>query len=721
MTFIHRDYESSSLADINDVGSYRYSCDPSTRILMFAVAAENDEPVLWDFLNPESTESLEAVRLMNLAREEQLLVYAHNTGFELAIDHYRLKQDVGIDPVPHDQLRCTQAMSRRAAIPPSLDGAAKFLKLPLQKGSVGSALIDIFSNQGKLTTMHPPAGMIDPSTIKELKNGKFSKGKKPKTRKSPSPILDAEILWDWLVKVDGEFMTVRAAWELFKNYCRQDVRVEQAIHRKLAPFELVGDELASFQFDMRMNFRGVPVNVKALQNALVIVEEFQERMEARMLKMCGLRSSQGIKLKAWLKERGYEYDDMQADTVEKALKEPEKLTPLAQEVLLCRSLLSFAALKKIPAMLRSVCPDGLVRGTTAWYGARTGRATGRLLQVQNVRKSTIPDSDFAYELICNGTTLDTLEMLWGSPLEVIASCTRHFIQFPGKDMFDADYVGIEGRLSFWICGEQEKLDSILAGVDQYKVAAADVAYNIPYDQVTKEQRTVGKVIELQLVFGASGKGLRKSLLDKQGIDIPLAQCNQFVANYRAKYHKLAKLWRDMDNAAKAAIKYGKVTYVADGQIGFGRLIYGGETWLVIKQPCGRKIYYPRPEVKSVFRKYGEEDMFADPAKRERGGYWSDAISFYGTVEGVWCRVNTHGSKMFENVVQGMGADILNHGCINAEAAGYDIFMIVHDQSLAPSDKGTLEGFKEAFCTKQEWAKTFPLAVSAAVVPYYLKD
>lgn len=718
---IHRDYESSSLSDITSVGAYRYCADPSTRILMFAILEDDSEPVLWDFLNPNSEESREAVRLMRKANEERILTYAHNTQFEIAIDHYRLKQDVGVDPIDHDLIRCTQAMCRRAAIPPSLGEAAKFCNLEQQKASVGDALIDIFSCQHKPTTLYPPEGAIDPDSVKPLKRGGFTKGKKPKNRKSASPILEDEIPWDWQVRVDGQLITVRQAWELFKDYCKQDVRAERELHRKLEPFELTGDELASFQFDMRMNFRGVPVNRDALTKAQALVESFQGVVEARMQRMCGLKSSQGQKLKAWLKERGYPYDDMQADTVEKALANPEGLTPLAQEVLQCRALLSFAALKKIPSMLNAACPDGRVRGTTVWYGARTGRATGRIIQPQNMKKSTIQGSKIAYDLICQGTDLGTLELMWGSPLEVIASCCRHFIQRPEGMLLDADYTGVEARIAPWLGGEKEKLDSILAGLCQYKVMASEIVFNIPYDQVTKEQRTVGKPVELSCVYGTGGEGLMNALRDNHGVHKTEEECDAIVAAYRAKFKNLVQCWHDMERAAITAIRTGKMVEVADGRIAFGRFRRNGMTWMVMRLPSGRKLYYPRPEVKSVFRKYKEKDMVKHPWKREEGGYWSDSISFYGSLEGKWCRISTWGSRLFENACQAIGADLLNYGCLQAEAAGYPIIMIIHDQVLAEDVGLPLDRFKELFCAKQPWAETFPLDATADIAPFYLKD
>lgn len=658
MPDFHLDLETTSLCDI-DLGSYRYGADPSTRILLMAVAKEDGEPVVWRFNEPNHPESIAAVELLEEAIPPGDRIYAHNAGFEIALLHYRLAQDVQplFSPELH-QWRCTQAMCRKAAIPESLGGAAEFLKLDVQKEKIGEALIEVFSDQTSIITLEPPVGMIDPATRKVLKNGSLSKGTKPKNRKTPSPILDEVVLWDWRVKVAGTHMTVREAWDLFIDYCRKDVKVEQALHKKLGRFELAGDDLASFQFDMRMNHAGVPLNVAALRNAQTVIEQYQEKVEARMTRMCGLRSGQRDALLLWLRERGYPEDNLQADTVDEVLQSGV-LSGVTLEVLKCRALLAFAAIKKIPTMLKAVCPDGRVRGTMVWHGTRTGRATGRIVQVQNVKKATIKDPRTAYALICDGAPLEIFESLWESPLEAIASCVRHFIQFPDGDlMFDADFTGVEARIAAWVSDEEEKLQSILDNKCQYRVMASEIIYNIPYEEVTKEQRTVGKPVELSCVYGTGGKGLMTALWDNHGVKKTLSECNAIVKAYRAKFANIKKTWDDMEAAAKLAVTNNQVSHVAGGRISFGCIRTAGVRYLVMRLPSGRRMFYPNPEIKPVFKKYDEEEMREDPWKRDKKGYWIDSLSFYGKHKNIWRRIHTWGSRLFENACFVAGSEVL---------------------------------------------------------------
>lgn len=725
MSHYSLDYETTSACDIS-LGSYRYACDPTTRILMFAISKDAGEPALWDFLNSKSTESCRAMDLLREAIASGSCIYAHNAMFEVAISTYRMKSDLGIDPPDLGQWRCTQAMCRRAAAPESLAAASEFFNLGSKKDPVGKALIDLFSIQTRQFTLNPPVGMKDPSTVRPLKNGGFTAGKRPPSRKSDSPVLEDEILWDWTTTVAGNTMSVREAWDAFCGYCKQDIRAEDELHRKISHFELRDNELASWQFDLRMNHRGVPVNVDALHHADALVEATKEKLERRFMQLTGFASGQRDRVLEWLRERGYPEDVLQAGVVDEILSDPpESMTPEAVEALHTRSLLSYAALKKIPVMRDAACPDGRVRGTTMWHAARTGRAAGRIIQPQNFKKSTIDHSGLCYQMICQGDELDWFEDLWESPLEAIASSIRHFIQLPnGQKVLDADFVGVEARITPWLSGDKNKLKLILDGVDLYK-RMASLIFKTDYVSITKEQRTIAKPIELGCCFGVGGKSLQAALAKPPyNVERDRKTCDGYVKTYRESHPETIKAWSGIEEAAKQAISNPNQWFKAcDGKLSFRMGRAAGIPYLVMRLPSGRGLYYPLPDIKTVFKRYEEEDMLDDPWKREKGGYYIDQISFYGKLRetNAWGRVHTWGSRLFENAVQAIGADLLNHGMVCAEAAGYEIFMCVHDQALAEDNGLPLDGFLKALCTKQEWAETFPLAADGAVHPYYLKD
>lgn len=720
----HIDYETWSEADIKKTGGYRYANDPTTQILMFAIADDAGEVACWDHLDADSRESQRALGMFNHAIKTNDLLYAHNAPFEVAITRYRAQPDLGLIELPKlDQWRCTMAMCRRAAIPNGLDAAGQMLGLEAQKDKAGKMLMEIFSIPGKTTLQAPEHVKIF---------DKSSKGRRAPNRHTLNPLhgwYDAEgdhpeILWDWLVKVGSEMMTVRDAWEAYKDYCRQDVRTEMELHKRLRKFELTGQELRSFQFNLRLNDRGVPLNLRALQTAQKIVDQYYSREEIRFKNVTGLRPSQGQAFKAWLQNRGYPFDNLQAGTVDQALEDFDDLMSTeAVKALRIFALLNFAALKKISAMLRSACSDGMVRGTLKWHGARTGRATGELVQPQNIKKATL-DTTTAYQMLCDGCTLADLEELWDSPLEVIASCARHFIQREGTEFYDADFVGVEARLTPWIAGEQAKLDKILAGVDLYKDLATRI-FGVPYDEVTKKQRTIAKPAELGCCFGVGGAGLQKGLgAAPYFVHMSRKECNHIVKVYRDTHPNTVAAWRALEDAAKLAITEGITSTILNDRVRVGRQKIAGLTYMVLELPSKRRLYYPHAQVKPTWKPYTKEEMQEEPWKAEKGGYWLDQIRFWGERpnNAGWGWIATWGSRLFENIVQAMGADLLDQGCQAAEARGFEVFLIVHDQALCYAHPTlTVKDFEEAFCSVGEWANSFPLDAEAQVVPYYRKD
>lgn len=208
----HLDYETFSEADLPVVGAYRYAEDPSTEILMAAIARDGEAPLLWVnpkydpfgiFSDPGAWELLEEA-----FTDPTALIYAHNAQFERAISRYRAQHDLGLPaPAPH-RWRCTAAMARKAAFPDSLDQIGRALGLETQKDTRGKALIRKFCQ------------------LQE-------RNKLPKKVDRYFPNLVYRILPDH----DPE------AFQEFCNYCRTDVRVEQGVHTKLKPFELKGDSL----------------------------------------------------------------------------------------------------------------------------------------------------------------------------------------------------------------------------------------------------------------------------------------------------------------------------------------------------------------------------------------------------------------------------------------------------------------------------------------------
>jgi DNA polymerase len=658
---------------------------------MFSIAKDDEPPVLWDFLNPNGDESQKAWTRLYSAVEDGSLLSSFNVMFELAISSYRLQTDVGIACPSVEQLRCTRAKALRATIPASLAKASVFLNLGVDKDASGKALIGIFSDQTKLVT---------------LKHGK-------ETMKSYNPILEQEIPWDWTLTVAGETITVRQAWGMFKAYCRKDVEVEREVDKALAKYDLTGSELDGFLFDLRMNMRGIPVNVPALEHADKLLNIEQKHLTSEFEKLTGLQPTQTAKVLEWLQHRGYAESNLQAATMNAQLGS-SFLTPEGQRALEIRSSLSFAAVKKIPSMLNTACPDGRMRGLFTWYGAqRTGRWTASGPQPQNAKKPTIKNPDEAYADICSGVDIDTFEILYGSPYEAIASCVRNFIKPHKGKMIDTDLANIESRVAAMIAGQEDMLQAYRDGRDLYKELAM-VIFKVALDEVTKDQRFVAKTASLACVFATGPKTFHETCA-AWGMPIEKKLACHTVKVWRQENPQFVKSWKHFEAVAVQALDEPEKWHVANEFVSFAYTKGKPFPRLLMKLPGNRNITYPLPKLERALKRH------TDYETGETREWESNEITFYGALRGFtgWGRVRTSGPDLFQSSVQGTARDILQHGCVTAEKAGFNIWAVIHDQALA--DEGDVDLFKSCICSHPDWLpKDFPLASEGFLCDYYAK-
>lgn len=700
----HIDYETRSRQELSDTGAYKYAECPDARILLAAISHDDEGPYLWvhpDYetgllaTDPRATEMLERME------HSEELIYAHNCGFERAVTRYRAYEDLGLRSKPIDptRWRCTQAMARKAQIPDSLEMAAQTLGLDAQKDARGKALIKKFS----------------------------------------------------VPRDDGTFMLAfedPAAFAEFGEYCLQDVRVERELHKRLAPFELSGIALEAFLLDIYLNDRGVPVNVPALQNASRILAECYVTANAEFRALTGLNPTQREKVRQWCNDRGAALDNMQGPTLEAwldtwhtACADMDRERPFAEpgtgfdqkQIEAARAVemyahLNFAAAKKVDVMLACVNSDGVVRGTLLWHGAGTGRWSGRLIQPQNFKKPSIKDTEIAYRMICNGCTREELESLFGNPLEVIASCIRHFIHVSGQEMLDADYNAVEARIANWVAGQDDVVKLFRESdnwtgpkelkPDPYKTMAAFVYNKRPQDIANGSvERDVGKTLELGCQFGLAWETLLKNC-QKKGITYMTPELAKLgVEKYRESHYKVKQCWWDCDKAAKNAILQPGRWFNAGDRLSFCVKRLSGMDVLLTRLPSGRTLSYPKPEIVPEPEAEFKARLKKNPHARRREG-----ITFWGLIKGkTWGRCRLYSSLIFQNAVQAIAGDLIAYGMAEARRKLFDLFTSIHDQALSLRGAGqTADAYATALATLPPWAGGLPLKAEAKIVPFYKK-
>lgn len=716
----HLDFETFSKADLKSWGAYRYAADFSTEILLCAIAREGEAPVLWSITGqPEKPKAL--ALLKEMSQDPEAVIYAHNAQFEAAVCRYLWERTFDL-PCPRlEQWRCTAAMARRAAIPSSLEQAAEFLGLDVQKDKRGKALINLFSVPQKPTKKQPLTRILPKDEPEQFRE--------------------------------------------FGEYCKQDVATEMALHEKLAAFEMKDEVLAAFHFDMRMNERGVPVNRPALEIADKLVNEYDGKVRERFQTMTGLAPSQTGKVLEWMKERGYPGKNMQAATVDQVIEDgPEAygMDPEAFEALKLKRLSGFAALKKIPTMLNAACPeDDRVRGSLLWSGAeRTHRWAGRIIQPQNFRRPTIKNTEALYRALKSGNMdVEALELIHESPLEAIASCIRHFIE-PKPDsawtddgpiefaqFLDVDYSAIEARIVLWLAGQEDGLELFRQKKDPY-VAMASKIFGVDPEEVTKDQRFVGKQAVLGCGYGMGPEKFRGTAL-QFGRELSQSLSEKAVKTFREVNYKVVALWRSMEAAAKEAFNTPGKVVPGNDKVKFMATRKPGFPALVMQLPSGHNLIYPHPKLVPVWFVFhgGKLHKFATPkaaaifqrklaAKIEEKNKElppkeqkqipevreDREITFIGKRLSKWQRIGTYGGSLVENAVQAIAGDLMTAGALEADRQGFKIFMLVHDQALAEWEPGQdPEDFCKALCTLPAWAEGLPLEAEGGLVPFYKKD
>ena len=156
-----------------------------------------------------------------------------------------------------------------------------------------------------------------------------------------------------------------------------------------------------------------------------------------------------------LQQCGVSLPDLTKSTIERRLND-ENLPEVVKELLRVRLASTKTSTAKYKKLIASTSADGRMRGCLQFRGAtRTGRYAGRLMQLQNLPRPTLPQYiiDAGIEAIKGGWAEYLAE-----PGELMSSCLRSCIMAtPGKHLVVADLSNIEGRMLAWLAGEEWKL------------------------------------------------------------------------------------------------------------------------------------------------------------------------------------------------------------------------------------------------------------------------
>lgn len=651
------DIETFSSVDIKKAGLYRYVQSPDFQILLFAYSINGQETQIVDLAQGGEIPQ----NVVSSMKNPAVTLHAYNAAFEW----YCLSKYFGLSlpEVWLDQWRDTMLHGMYCGYTAGLGPTAKAVGLPQDKRkmTVGNSLIKLFCTPTKPTK----------------KNGN-------RTRTLPHHEPEK--------------------WELFKEYCIQDVEVEKEIEKRLSDFPVPAAEQKLWELDQRINVTGVKVDKQLIDGALYISDITTDQLNNEAVQLTGLSNpNSAAQLKKWLGEKGLEVDNLQKGTVAELI---ESTAGDIKRVLEIRQEMSKTSVKKYQAMDAAVCEDERVRGLLQFYGAnRTGRWAGRLVQVQNLPRNYLETLGHARELV-RDKKVDALKLIYGNVPDTLSQLIRTaFVPSNRHKLLISDFSAIEARVIAWLAGEQWRLDVFNTHGKIYE-ASASAMFGVPIEEITKgsDLRQKGKVAELALGY----QGAKGALMSMGALNMGLTEeeLPDIVKRWRSSNKRIVDLWYSIENAALAVLRTGQPQGVKGLLLQRESDIVNGLDFLTITLPSSRKLYYVKPFLAE--NDFGKEAVY----------YWG-----MNQTTRKFEKISSYGGKFTENVVQAIARDCLAETLNRLDKAGYQTVMHIHDEVVldVPEQMADLEKVENIMKQPIDWAPGLPLNADGFISDYYMKD
>jgi DNA polymerase len=696
------DLETRSRCELKKHGSWVYSEDPSTAVICAAVKADDLPPAIWfprwvwaiagDAIKAELKDQfILDFQLFHLIEQAEV-IESHNQGFETPMWVNVLAPRYGWPSVPFDKLRCSMAKCAYHAIPQSLDMACRALGLEIRKDAEGAKIMMSMCKPRKPTKNNPAEWNETPEQI------------------------------------------VRLA-----RYCMADVNAEHALSQALA--DLPHRERLVWKLDQLINRRGILTDVPTARRMVSEISKYEDRLldEVAQITSFSVRTVKQIgAAQKWLASQGVALPNLTKSSVLAALGRPD-LPSAVRRFLEIRRSLGRSSTSKYQAIVDRASKDRRVRGTMLYHGAATGRFSSRGIQLQNVPRGTIKDVDECI-LAVNRHGFDWVETLWGDPMAAASSCLRGMLMAkPGHRLFVSDFSSIEARVLAWIAGEEETLRAFRDGRDLYKVAASGI-FNVAYDSVDKNQRSVGKVSTLALGY-VGGIGAYSQMAKGYGVDLETLPAHVFpsapedVASlarrnaqeylkrhsglmsedaatacdiikqlWRRANPNIVALWAGLEEAVNMAVAQPGQTF------GYNGILYKIEgRFLKCRLPSGRKLHYCDPTLEEKETPWGQMKLMTT--------YWA-----VNSMTNKWEKCHISSGIATENIVQAASRDLMVEAALRLEAKGYPLILHVHDEIVAevPDGFGSIEEFDQIMAEVPAWATGCPIGAEGFTCNRYRK-
>ena len=656
------DIETYSDVPLQKSGVYRYCESPNFEILLFGYSADSGPVQVVDLACGEKIPA----DVLDALTDDTVTKWAFNASFErVCLSRYLRDLGISLDPF-HDKhplsqemalflnpesWRCSMVWAATMGLPLSLEGVGAVLGLEKQKLTEGKELIKFFCQPCAPTKA----------------NGQ-------RTRNRPFHAPDK--------------------WDAFKRYNLRDVETEMGIQQRLVKFPVPDQVWEEYHIDQEINDRGVRLDMELVHAAIDMDTRSRQELTTAMKRMTSLENPNSVQqMKQWLSDNGMETESLDKKAVAELLKDaPAEL----REVLSLRQQLAKSSVRKYQAMENTVCSDSRARGMFQFFGAaRTGRFSGRNIQLQNLPQNHLPDLAEARALVRAGD-FDAVKLLYEDVPDTLSQLIRTaFIPKDGAQFLVADFSAIEARVIAWYAGETWRQKVFEQGGDIY-CASASQMFKVPVEKhgINGHLRQKGKIAELALGYGGSVGALKAMGAIEMGLtedELP-----PLVDAWRQSNPRIVEFWWAVDRAVMESVRYKHTT------TDYGLTFSCRSGMLFITLPSGRSLAYVKPKIGT--NKFGGECI---------------------TYEGVgatkkWERLDSYGPKFVENIVQATARDILCYAMRTLRCCS--IVMHIHDELVIEAGPCmSLDAVCEQMGRTPPWATGLLLRADGYATPFYKKD
>lgn len=275
----------------------------------------------------------------------------------------------------------------------------------------------------------------------------------------------------------------------------------------------------------------------------------------------------------------------------------------------------------------------------------------------------------------------------------------------------------------------------------YRLSGGDVIF-LHTDKCKEEHRAVKGFYTCENNCPKGKSGLW-GYADNMGVEMSREQSHEVVRIFRDSYPEICSMersapgvWKRLEDAVADVmhpdhpntVRYigpnnaVKIDRVNLGRVENGRFIKERDPVMRMRLPSGRFLHYIDAHLAPTKMPWMGEDEEGEPCEIFR-----DALVYAGTNQKTkqWeSTVNTHGGKLFENLVQGIARDVLGDKLLEFEEREMPVVGHVHDEGICLVENDllspTVHDMVDIMSKPVAWAPTLLLGADGYEDPYYHK-